>query len=152
MPLGSALVLYCSQETMGSKANVSSLEKARACLLAELRDEIGDQRVLDAIARVPRERFLLPEMQPFAYDNRPLPIGYGQTISQPLIVAMMTDALALTGREKVLEVGAGSAADASADRPTSWGRSRMKRIHRGMARAPMSSDRKRNDVCQSAWI
>jgi len=77
-------------------------------LLAELREEINDERVLAALARVPRERFVPPDLVPYAYENRPLPIGHGQTISQPLIVAMMTEALALQGDEKVLEIGTGS--------------------------------------------
>ena len=84
------------------------LERAKAALLRELEEEIYDSRVLAAIAQMPRERFLPPDMQPFAYKNRPLPIGYGQTISQPLIVALMTMALELKGDEKVLEIGSGS--------------------------------------------
>lgn len=57
---------------------------------------------------VPRERFVPKDVRWTAYDNRPLPIGYGQTISQPLMVAMMTQALQLEGNEKVLEIGTGS--------------------------------------------
>ena len=64
--------------------------------------------MLDAIRKVPREEFVGAESRPAAYENRPLPIGYGQTISQPLIVAMMAQALLLKGGEKVLEVGTGS--------------------------------------------
>jgi protein-L-isoaspartate(D-aspartate) O-methyltransferase len=85
-----------------------ALQRARQALLAELAATVRDQRVLAAMARVPRERFVPPELLPYAYENRPLPIGFGQTISQPLIVAIMTEALALTGSEKVLEVGTGS--------------------------------------------
>ena len=83
------------------------LSRARTSLLAELAREVNDRRLLEAMAGVPRERFLPDELRPFAYENRPLPIGYGQTISQPLIVALMTEALALTGSEKALEVGTG---------------------------------------------
>ena len=90
------------------KTYTDHLSRARTALLAELSTEIKDRRVLDAVASVPRERFLPQELCPFAYDNRPLPIGYGQTISQPLIVAMMTEALQLAGSESVLEVGTGS--------------------------------------------
>jgi protein-L-isoaspartate(D-aspartate) O-methyltransferase len=86
----------------------SRLERAKTALLEELRQEVSDPRVLEAVAQVPRERFLPPDIQPFAYENRPLPIGYGQTISQPLIVALMTEALELKGDEKVLEIGTGS--------------------------------------------
>ena len=64
--------------------------------------------VLDAMRRVPREAFLPDEMPEFAYDDAPLPIAEGQTISQPYIVAMMIEALRLEGGEKVLEVGTGS--------------------------------------------
>ncbi len=83
-------------------------EAERARLIEHLRPEIKDERVLEAMARVPRERFVPPEEQCFAYDDRPLPIGYDQTISQPFIIALMTEALELTGNEKVLEVGTGS--------------------------------------------
>jgi protein-L-isoaspartate(D-aspartate) O-methyltransferase len=86
----------------------SLLDRAKEQLLAELRLDVHDPRVLAAVASVPRERFLPEELYPNAYDNRPLPIGHGQTISQPLIVAMMTEALRLTGEERVLEVGTGS--------------------------------------------
>jgi protein-L-isoaspartate(D-aspartate) O-methyltransferase len=81
---------------------------ARKALVRSLRREISDERVLEAFAAVPRERFVLVELQRYAYDDRPLPIGQGQTISQPLMVAIMTQALALQGDEKVLEVGTGS--------------------------------------------
>jgi protein-L-isoaspartate(D-aspartate) O-methyltransferase len=86
----------------------SLLDRAKEQLLAELRLDVHDPRVLAAVASVPRERFLPEELHPNAYDNRPLPIGHGQTISQPLIVAMMAEALRLTGEERVLEVGTGS--------------------------------------------
>ncbi|MGB6896366.1 MAG: protein-L-isoaspartate(D-aspartate) O-methyltransferase [Dehalococcoidia bacterium] len=81
---------------------------ARESLVKSLRWEISDERVLSAFARVPRECFVPPELRHYAYDDRPLPIGYGQTISQPLMVAIMTQALELKGDEKVLEVGTGS--------------------------------------------
>ncbi len=83
-------------------------EAVRAELISHLRTEIRDERVLAAMARIPRECFVPPEEQYLAYEDRPLPIGYDQTISQPFIIAMMTEALALTGNEKVLEVGTGS--------------------------------------------
>lgn len=81
---------------------------ARARLIERLRTEIRDERVLAAMARIPRERFVPPEERHLAYEDRPLPIGLEQTISQPFIVALMTQALELTGNEKVLEIGAGS--------------------------------------------
>jgi protein-L-isoaspartate(D-aspartate) O-methyltransferase len=69
---------------------------------------ISDRRVLDAMRSVPRELFVPPELADAAYDDAPLPLGLGQTISQPFIVAFMTDALHLRGDEKVLEIGTGS--------------------------------------------
>ncbi len=81
---------------------------ARARLIEHLRLEIKDERVLAAMARVPREHFVPPGLRSVAYEDRPLPIGLEQTISQPFIIALMTQALGLTGGEKVLEVGTGS--------------------------------------------
>ena len=69
---------------------------------------VRDPRVLSAMERVPREEFIPTEMSDLAYADRPLPIGNGQTISQPLIVGMMLEALELGGEERVLEVGTGS--------------------------------------------
>lgn len=72
------------------------------------REGIVDPRVLRAIAEVPRELFVPEELRPIADDDRPLPIGHGQTISQPYVVAFMTEQLRLRGDERVLEVGTGS--------------------------------------------
>jgi protein-L-isoaspartate(D-aspartate) O-methyltransferase len=69
---------------------------------------VRDGRVLDAMRFVPRHRFVQPEHRSFAYADGPLPIGQGQTISQPYIVALMTELLQLTGDKKVLEIGTGS--------------------------------------------
>jgi protein-L-isoaspartate(D-aspartate) O-methyltransferase len=69
---------------------------------------ITNPEVLKAMAEVPRHEFVPPAMRPFAYLNGPLPIGHGQTISQPFIVAYMTQALELTNNDRVLEVGTGS--------------------------------------------
>src|SRR5256885_2103993 len=71
-------------------------------------DAIRDPRVLAAFAAVPRELFVSDEQRDIAYANSPLPIGHGQTISQPFVVALTVQALALRGDERVLEVGAGS--------------------------------------------
>jgi protein-L-isoaspartate(D-aspartate) O-methyltransferase len=84
------------------------LEAARTRLLESLRHEIRDGRVLSAIACVPRELFVSPDYYYAAYEDMPLSIGFGQTISQPFIVALMTQALRLKGDEKVLELGTGS--------------------------------------------
>jgi len=83
-------------------------ETARTRLIEHLGTEIKDKRVLMAMARIPRERFVPPEEGHLAYEDMPLPIGLEQTISQPFIIALMTEALELTGDDKVLEVGAGS--------------------------------------------
>jgi len=69
---------------------------------------ITDRRVLEALVKVPRHLFVPEALWHQAYSDRPLPIGYGQTISQPYIVALMTEALELQGDERVLEVGTGS--------------------------------------------
>lgn len=86
-----------------------NLETQREQLLETLRQSgIHDTRVLAAVKQVPREYFVSEEQHEMAYVNRPLPIIMGQTISQPLMVALMTQALQLTGRERVLEIGTGS--------------------------------------------
>ncbi len=69
---------------------------------------ITDEGVLRAMTKVPRHYFVEEDLQKEAYDDHPLPIGHKQTISQPYIVALMTQALRLRGREKTLEVGTGS--------------------------------------------
>jgi protein-L-isoaspartate(D-aspartate) O-methyltransferase len=79
-----------------------------AALIAELRPYVADERVLDAIAVVPRERFVPPSLRDHAYDNNALSIGCGQTISQPLVVARMTEMLDLRPDDRVLDVGTGS--------------------------------------------
>jgi protein-L-isoaspartate(D-aspartate) O-methyltransferase len=77
-------------------------------LLSELRPHIDDPRVLSAIREVPRDRFVPARRQEEAWDNVALPIGSGQTISQPLVVARMCELLELRGDERVLDVGTGS--------------------------------------------
>jgi protein-L-isoaspartate(D-aspartate) O-methyltransferase len=69
---------------------------------------IDDRRVLDAISSIPREAFVPEDLKPHAYDDAPLPIGEGQTISQPLMVATMLQELKLAGGERVMEIGSGS--------------------------------------------
>lgn len=84
--------------------------RARADLVAQLEYKgITDRRVLDAIAQVPRHRFVGPEFARLAYDDQALPIGHEQTVSQPYVVAFMTELLIADGvPEAVLEVGTGS--------------------------------------------
>ena len=69
---------------------------------------INDQRVLAAMAKVPREEFVAPDSRAASYEDGPLPIGYAQTISQPYMVAFMTEQLRLKPSDRVLEVGTGS--------------------------------------------
>ncbi len=77
-------------------------------MLALMRSRIRDERVIDAMAAVPRERFVPPAFRARAYDDRALPIGHGQTISQPLVVGIMLEALCIRAEDRVLEVGSGS--------------------------------------------
>ena len=81
---------------------------ARGRLINQLAADIHDKRVLSAMSRVPRELFIPVSMADSAYENVPLPIGLNQTISQPYIVALMTETLELTPYKKVLEIGTGS--------------------------------------------
>jgi protein-L-isoaspartate(D-aspartate) O-methyltransferase len=69
---------------------------------------VRDRHVLDAMRRVPRDAFVEPGFEEFAYEDGPLPIGEGQTISQPYVVALMIEAAEVQPGERVLEVGAGS--------------------------------------------
>jgi protein-L-isoaspartate(D-aspartate) O-methyltransferase len=82
--------------------------RTRDELIKEISADVTDARGLEAIRRVPREAFVPEDLRYAAYENRPQPIGHDQTISQPLMVALMTQALLLTGEERVLEVGTGS--------------------------------------------
>lgn len=88
---------------------MASLDARSGMVELQLRARgIGDERVLAAFRDVPREAFVPEDMAEFAYEDSPLPIGYEQTISQPYIVAVTAEALALRGVERVLEVGTGS--------------------------------------------
>ncbi|MBL1431465.1 MAG: protein-L-isoaspartate(D-aspartate) O-methyltransferase [Robiginitomaculum sp.] len=87
-----------------AKVNLKTVE----LILALRGSGISDHGVLSAIETTPRELFVTPEFSDQAWEDRALPIACGQTISQPMVVGQMTEALCLTGREKVLEVGTGS--------------------------------------------
>jgi protein-L-isoaspartate(D-aspartate) O-methyltransferase len=89
------------------------LASARDSLIAKLSLEISDKRVLRAMQHVPREAFVPEDQYYAAYEDRPLSIGFGQTISQPYIVALMIQALELKKEDKVLELGAGSGYEAA---------------------------------------
>lgn len=80
----------------------------RSRTLTQVRHSVGDERVLAALARVPREVFVGADHRAGAWRNRPQPIGCGQTISQPLVVARMLALLELRGGERVLDIGTGS--------------------------------------------
>lgn len=107
------LMLTCSQLF----ADDYSLQRQQ--MVAEIKDDLGytakyldkksfDPRVIKAMASVPRHEFVPKKLHSRAYDNEPLPIGYGQTISQPYIVALMTDLLQPQPGQSVLEIGTGS--------------------------------------------
>ncbi|HEV2058204.1 MAG TPA: protein-L-isoaspartate(D-aspartate) O-methyltransferase [Solirubrobacteraceae bacterium] len=81
---------------------------SREDLLRSLRSSITDERVLAAVAEVPRELFVSPSLEQFAYIDRPLPIGGGQTISQPTLVARMCELLELKSDDVALDIGSGS--------------------------------------------
>lgn len=90
------------------QAMVKLIEQDVAETVAYIDKRKLDTRVMQAMATVPRHEFVPLLFRPFAYRNRPLAIGYGQTISQPFIVALMTDLLAPAPEHKILEVGTGS--------------------------------------------
>ena len=101
-------MLYSQCQRKDGLRSNEELEKAKARLLCHLREEIADERVLQAMESVARHLFVPPGQLHMAYDDMPLPIGEGQTISQPTIVAIMTSALALKENDRVLELGTGS--------------------------------------------
>jgi protein-L-isoaspartate(D-aspartate) O-methyltransferase len=94
----------------GAAIITDEMTMQRLRMVERLRDhyKIGDERVLDVMATLPRHLFISEAIKSQAYKDHALPISGGQTISQPFIVARMTELLGLTGQEKVLEVGAGS--------------------------------------------
>ena len=110
-----ALMLISSSLVAGEEG----YDRERKALLEEIREDVRrtqaytsvrrlDERVLDVIGRVPRHEFVAEGYRPQAYENRPLPIGHGQTISQPYIVALMTELLAPEPGDVILELGTGS--------------------------------------------
>ena len=91
-------------------AEQEEIERARLVMIDRhlRRRGLRDARILSAMRKVPRDRFVPAALRASAYADCPLPIGEGQTISQPYIVALMTEALDLTGTERILEIGTGS--------------------------------------------
>lgn len=117
--LAVALLVACRSETTAPKPAPATADRAPATndataererMVRETIEERGvrDPRVLAAMRRVPRHELVPANLRANAYDDRPLPIGFEQTISQPYIVAAMTEAAQLTEGERVLEVGTGS--------------------------------------------
>jgi protein-L-isoaspartate(D-aspartate) O-methyltransferase len=91
-----------------SPAEPGLIQKKLRLLMELRRAGIGDARVLGAIEKTPREKFVLASFEDQAYENVALPIGNGQTVSQPYVVALMTEKLELGERQNVLEIGTGS--------------------------------------------
>ena len=105
----------CSWEAVLSfdRLGGEQLEDAKRRLIDRLRKEISDENVIRAMERVPREAFVPQESRHLAYEDIPVPIGEGQTVSQPYIVALMVRALELRRTDKVLEIGTGSGYEAA---------------------------------------
>jgi protein-L-isoaspartate(D-aspartate) O-methyltransferase len=98
----------CTEAAQSANAE-DPAAKARARMVEQqIAGEIRDPRVLEAMRTIPRHRFVPPEQVPRAYDDRPLAIGFNQTISQPYIVALMTELIRPQSTDRVLEVGTGS--------------------------------------------
>ncbi len=103
------LYLCCSVSVSGDESSGSQAEARERMVAQQLAAQgIRDARVLQAMRSVPRHELVPEDVRARAYDDSPLPIGYGQTISQPYVVALMTERLDLDGTEKVLEIGTGS--------------------------------------------
>src|SRR5262249_4272097 len=103
----------CGSAAQGQEERFRSLrEEMVRTQIAQLRDSavdpVRDARVLEAMRQTPRHRFVPPEMVPYAYEDSPLPIAYSQTISQPYIVAKMTELAEPKPTDRALEVGTGS--------------------------------------------
>ena len=93
---------------MARQAMIKDIEADVRLTSSHINKKELDPKVMDAMRKVPRHEFVPRQVRDIAYENRPLPIGYGQTISQPYIVALMTDLLEPKPQQKVLEVGTGS--------------------------------------------
>ena len=101
------VIMACADAPISGQDNFQALRERMVETQIRARD-VQNPAVLQAMRRVPRHLFVPDDLRPFAYDDRPLPIGRGQTISQPYIVGYMTEALQLTPSHKVLEIGTGS--------------------------------------------
>ena len=105
-----ALILFACADPTPRPARDDGWAAARERMVRDqlVAREVRDPRLLAAMGEVPRHEFVPESERRFAYEDRPLPIGGGQTISQPYVVALMTELLALRGGERVLEIGTGS--------------------------------------------
>ena len=104
------IFLSCEQEQSNNKRSEKMYEKMRLSMVEDQikKRGVSDESVLNAMRRVPRHEFVPAHLKKYAYADEPLPIGEDQTISQPYIVAYMTEYLGLEGNDKVLEIGTGS--------------------------------------------
>ncbi|MBS3783647.1 MAG: protein-L-isoaspartate(D-aspartate) O-methyltransferase [Anaerolineae bacterium] len=108
-PRGSTPTTINRTETLPTEADQRFAQQREQMVVKTIKNRgITDEDVLEAMEAVPRHKFVPEEQQPQAYGDYPLPIGFGQTISQPYIVAMMTELLELEGGDQVLEIGTGS--------------------------------------------
>src|SRR5688572_4972965 len=108
-PWAVCAALACAAPPVGSQGEVDRERRRANMVETQVRARgVSDERVLDAMRKVPRHLFVPEAERPRAYDDRPLPIGHGQTISQPYIVAYMTGALKPSPADRVLEIGTGS--------------------------------------------
>jgi len=109
LTLFASFCVYANEDyEKGRREMVSEIEHEVTLTSSSLRKASLEKQVVDALLKVPRHEFVPPDQRLYAYENRPLPIGYGQTISQPYIVAIMTDLLKLKPAHRVLEIGTGS--------------------------------------------
>ncbi len=109
LPVATAVVGSGPQPPASDKPLASVEERRAAMVQHQLRERgITDTRVLDVLGSLPRDQFVPPDHRHLAYEDCALPIAEGQTISQPYMVAVMSEALRLTGHERVLEIGTGS--------------------------------------------
>ncbi|TNF56778.1 protein-L-isoaspartate(D-aspartate) O-methyltransferase [bacterium] len=99
---------YPSEETANPSDSREKKQRRDMVTNQIMRRGVGDKRVIDAMAKIPRHRFVDESQRERAYNDHPLPIGEGQTISQPYIVALMTEKLKLKSSDRVLEIGTGS--------------------------------------------
>ncbi len=104
------LMISCGQQKLNQDDIEKMYEKMRITMVEDQieRRDVRDQKVLDAMKKVPRHEFVPEHLRKYAYADEPLPIGEDQTISQPYIVAYMTEQLELKPTDKILEIGTGS--------------------------------------------